>query len=256
MGKPKPVRLEDLLDPAHPLLRLAEHIRWTELDAKFRGSSSEVKSLRLMLGLQILRLLRGLSDDDLCAQWPENPYFQAFCGETTFCHDLPILACAMRQWRDLVGSDQMALLAPQKPPATSERPATFVIDVDGVVATLTPGNDYSLCQPICEVIAAINCLYDRGHRIIMLTARGTMTGLDWKAVTCDQFNRWGLKYHELHFGKPAADYYVDDRMLTIDMLCAMAAGREFVPSTRAPGLTTSDHLNEGTSVSDSRNGIV
>jgi nucleoside-diphosphate-sugar epimerase len=92
---------------------------------------------------------------------------------------------------------------------------TFVIDVDGVVASLTSGNDYKLCEPLTSNIEAVNRLYDAGHRIVMMTARGSATGIDWSEQTRAQFERWGLKYHDLHFGKPAADYYVDDRMLSI-----------------------------------------
>jgi hypothetical protein len=30
-----------------------------------------------------------------------------------------------------------------------------------------------------------------------------------------------VKYHELKFGKPAADYYIDDRMLSVEELLNM-----------------------------------
>ena len=29
---------------------------------------------------------------------------------------------------------------------------------------------------------------------------------------------WGVKYHELRFGKPAGDYYIDDRLISIGEL--------------------------------------
>jgi hypothetical protein len=44
---------------------------------------------RLMAGLAILKHTFSLSDEELCARWVENPYFQFFCGETFFRHDLP-----------------------------------------------------------------------------------------------------------------------------------------------------------------------
>lgn len=99
---------------------------------------------------------------------------------------------------------------------------TFVVDVDGVVATLTPGNDYRLAGPLRSSIEAINRLHEQGHRIIMFTARGSATGLDWREVTERQFAEWGLHYHELRFGKPAADFYIDDRLLPISALARMA----------------------------------
>ncbi len=101
---------------------------------------------------------------------------------------------------------------------------TFVIDVDGVVASLVPDNNYAEAEPLMGAIGSINRLYAQGHRIVMFTARGSATGLDWRAVTENQFARWGLRYHELHFGKPAADYYVDDRLLPIGALTALAQG--------------------------------
>lgn len=256
MAHRTPVRLEDLLVPDHPLLKAAAEIPWEWLEAQFQEFAAPTEPLRLMLGLQILRLLKGLADEDLCTQWPENPYFQAFCGETFFRDQLPVSPFVMRSFRDAVGPQRLERLFLQRSSAASERLSTFVIDVDGVVATLTPGNDYRLCRPIDEVIAAINNLYDRGHHIVMLTARGTKTGLDWQEVTREQFRQWGLKYHELHFGKPAADYYVDDRMLNIEMLCAMAVGLAFVPSTRAPGAEPGTHQNENTAVATAFDGEV
>jgi hypothetical protein len=58
----------------------------------------------------------------------------------------------------------------------------------------------------------------QGHYIILFTARGTKTGLDWRETTENQLKRWGVKHHELKFGKPAADYYIDDRMLSVENL--------------------------------------
>ena len=43
------------------------------------------------------------------------------------------------------------------------------------------------------------------------TARGTTTGVDWRAITEDQFTRWGVKYHDLKFGKPYYDLFIDDK---------------------------------------------
>jgi len=93
---------------------------------------------------------------------------------------------------------------------------TYCFDIDGVIANLSPKNDYNLATPNADMIARINRLYDAGHRILLLTARGSTTGIDWRAVTEGQLQAWGLRYHALHFGKPAADYYVDDRMLPMD----------------------------------------
>lgn len=95
---------------------------------------------------------------------------------------------------------------------------TYCIDIDGVIAALTPANDYTKAIPLNENIKKINRLYDLGNEIILFTARGTKTKIDWTEITTKQLIDWGVKYHSLQFGKPAADYYVDDRILDINKL--------------------------------------
>lgn len=92
----------------------------------------------------------------------------------------------------------------------------FVVDIDGVLATLVPNNDYALCQPIQENILIINRLYAAGHKIVLFTARGSATGIDWLDITRNQMAEWDVHHHELRFGKPAADYYIDDRFITLE----------------------------------------
>jgi dTDP-glucose 4,6-dehydratase len=98
----------------------------------------------------------------------------------------------------------------------------FVIDIDGIIASLVPGNDYAQAKPLGENIRNINLLHDAGHKIVLFTARGSETGIDWNRTTEEQLLSWGVKYHELMFGKPAADYYIDDRMLPVDFLTNFA----------------------------------
>jgi CMP-N-acetylneuraminic acid synthetase len=94
----------------------------------------------------------------------------------------------------------------------------FVFDIDGVIAKLQPNNDYEKAQPNGEMIKAINKLYQHGNEIVLFTARGYVTGLDWEEVTRTQLSAWGLKYHKLLFGKPNADYYIDDKMINMNRL--------------------------------------
>ncbi len=93
---------------------------------------------------------------------------------------------------------------------------TYCFDIDGIIATLTPDNNYILAEPLISNINKINKLYEAGNKIILFTARGTVTKIDWKNVTMKQLIDWGVKYHELTFGKPAADFYIDDRNLNIN----------------------------------------
>ncbi len=84
-------RLENLLDQRHELFRLAGLIEWGELDALFgelncADNGCPAKATRLMVGLQYLKHMHGLSDDVVVMRWVENPYWQYFCGEEYFQH--------------------------------------------------------------------------------------------------------------------------------------------------------------------------
>lgn len=85
----------------------------------------------------------------------------------------------------------------------------LIVDIDGTICSQE--QDYSQAKPFLERIAHLNKLYDEGCTIIYYTARGTETGIDWREITEKQFDDWGVKYHDLMFGKPSADYYIDDK---------------------------------------------
>lgn len=94
----------------------------------------------------------------------------------------------------------------------------YCFDMDGVIAHLSPNNDYNLAKPNIEVIEKLNALYDLGNYIIIFTARGSATGIDWHQISLDQLNAWGVRHHEFRTGKPNADFYIDDKNLLITQL--------------------------------------
>jgi IS5 family transposase len=137
--------LESILDPRHELLKLAGLIDWTRFDDAFGTHYHDRKGrrgspTRLMTGLHLLKHMKGLSDEETCATWLENPYFQAFCGETFFQHRLPIDRSSMTRWRQRIGAEDLeALLAETiavavKTEAVSERQLER-ITVDTTVQT-------------------------------------------------------------------------------------------------------------------------
>jgi hypothetical protein len=87
---------------------------------------------------------------------------------------------------------------------------SYCFDLDGTLCTNTEG-EYEQAVPLPERILKVNELYDKGNRILIYTARGTVTGIDWRDLTQKQLDTWGIKHHELRLGKPFADVYVDDR---------------------------------------------
>jgi hypothetical protein len=85
------------------------------------------------------------------------------------------------------------------------------IDIDDTICYSPNKPDYTDSTPIYENINKANQLYDSGHTIVYWTARGTVTGKNWRQVTEKQFKEWGVKYHELKFGKPNYDLFIDDK---------------------------------------------
>lgn len=94
----------------------------------------------------------------------------------------------------------------------------YVFDLDGTLCTMTDGK-YERALPIASRIKAVNALYDSGHDITVSTARGMSTFSNnsekayemWYELTKNQLQQWGLKYHRLFLGKPAGDFYIDDK---------------------------------------------
>ncbi len=97
----------------------------------------------------------------------------------------------------------------------------FCLDIDGVLGRYADIKDmnqsYANNLPNHDVIEICNRLYDNGNKIVLYTARGTGSGIDWSQETEKQLKNWGLKYHKLYFGKPPATYYIDDKMLDLNL---------------------------------------
>jgi IS5 family transposase len=99
----------------HPLVRLAGKIDWDFLDGRFSsvctsGPGQPGLPTRLVAGLFILKHMENLSDDVLCARWIENPYYQYFCGELSFCHRLPFDRSSLTRWRQRLGEAALVAL--------------------------------------------------------------------------------------------------------------------------------------------------
>lgn len=92
----------------------------------------------------------------------------------------------------------------------------YYVDIDETICSKSEDLDYSKAKPLLDRIERINKLYDSGNTIIYWTARGTGSGIDWRQVTEKQFKNWGVKYHDLKFGKPIYDLFIDDKNINSD----------------------------------------
>jgi IS5 family transposase len=140
-------RLDQIIDLKHPLAKLAGRIDWAFLEARFGAAYTDEPGrpplpTRLMAGVAILKAMHDLSDEVLCDRWVENPYFQFFCGEEFFRHDLPFDRSSMTRWRQRMGEEALVALI-QESLATATRtgaakPADFAKVI--VDTTVQPKN--------------------------------------------------------------------------------------------------------------------
>ena len=121
---PKPVdsqdrlfesRLDRICNPDHAMIKLANQIDWSEFENAFgplyspdRGCPG--KPIRLIVGLHYLKHAFDLSDEAVVEQWVENPYWQYFCGQTHFQHQLTIHPTLMTKWRNKVKAEGLEKL--------------------------------------------------------------------------------------------------------------------------------------------------
>lgn len=107
-------RLENLIDQRHELVRLAALIDWQRFDHEwgelFCDRGRPGIATRLIAGLHYLKHSYGLSDEEVVGRWVENPYWQYFCGEVYFRHEMPIDPSSMTRWRQRLGAEGMESL--------------------------------------------------------------------------------------------------------------------------------------------------
>jgi len=108
-------RLSWLLDHSHPLYVLAEAIDWEFFENEFGSLYVEQKGrpglpMRLLVGLHYLKHLYDESDEGVVAGFVENPYWQYFCGEEFFVHELPCDPTSLVKWRKRIGAGGMEQL--------------------------------------------------------------------------------------------------------------------------------------------------
>ena len=103
---------DQILNPDHPLVALAQKIDWQRFDAAFvdcycPDNGAPGKAIRLLVGLHYLKHAFNESDESLLDRWLENPYWQYFCGFTTMQHKLPLHSTSLVKWRKRVGVEKL-----------------------------------------------------------------------------------------------------------------------------------------------------
>lgn len=105
-------RLDRMINMSHRLVTLAKIIRWDCLESAVSkyyclNNGRPGGSIRLMMGLLILKDIEGQSDESVCERWVENPYWQYFCGEEFFKHQFPVTPESLSYFRKRIGEEGM-----------------------------------------------------------------------------------------------------------------------------------------------------
>jgi capsule biosynthesis phosphatase len=107
----------------------------------------------------------------------------------------------------------------------------FVFDLDETICTrkgdkfksLPRLEQYRNADVIVKTVDKMKELYKRGDTIIIHTARGMLTNNndlskveeELKELTEEWLLKNNVPYHSLIFGKPYADYYIDDKAINV-----------------------------------------
>ena len=101
----------------------------------------------------------------------------------------------------------------------NSEPLRICFDFDNTLVSYPtiPGDYYSV-EPIQRNINFLKLLHSLGHTIIIYTARRMKTHggnvgrvvADISRVTLDTLDKFDIPYDEIYFGKPYANFYIDD----------------------------------------------
>jgi IS5 family transposase len=107
--------LEDLVSKDNPLRLLSDRIDWNKLETSFldlyrKSQGRPGVSIRLLLGLQIIKYTNNTSDEFVLKHFSETPVWQYFCGFRYFEHRKPCDATTLVKFRQKIGEEGINLL--------------------------------------------------------------------------------------------------------------------------------------------------
>lgn len=134
-------RLDQIINMHHPLAQLTQLLDWEGLEKAFSFYYAELGrpglAIRLILGLHLLKYIYALSDEEVCARWEENPYFQYFSGEEFFQHRFPIERSSMSHFRNRIPADILEKVLQESLAAAHGAGALSLKDLRQVVVDTT-----------------------------------------------------------------------------------------------------------------------
>jgi transposase, IS5 family len=104
------VPLKQIIREDHELVILAQKIDWVKLEADLsvyycRDNGRPCVPIRTIAGIVLIKRIFSESDESVLERWVENPYWQYFCGEVHFRHDLPFDRTELIKFRKRIGEE-------------------------------------------------------------------------------------------------------------------------------------------------------
>lgn len=157
---------------------------------------------------------------------------------------------------------QLKVYCNQNKDKASELRVCFDLDNTLVTHPTIPG-DYSSVLPIQRNIDYLKLLKSLGHTIIIYTARRMKTHkgnvgaivADIGKVTFESLDKFDIPYDEIHFGKPYANFYIDDLAVNANSSLDKAVG---IYNTNTPPRSFNDveYINDTVIKTTSNDGEV
>jgi IS5 family transposase len=108
------VPIERFINRDHEFAIGADHIDWESLDEHFRPfySTRGRPGLppRKIIGMILIKERFSLSDEKVMKIWPENPYWQYFCGEVHFQTAKPFATSELTSFRRRIGPTGLEMI--------------------------------------------------------------------------------------------------------------------------------------------------
>ncbi len=104
------VPLKHIIREDHELVILSQKIDWVKLEADLsvyycRDNGRPCVPIRTIAGVVLIKRIFNESDESVLERWVENPYWQYFCGEVHFCHELPFDRTELIKFRKRIGEE-------------------------------------------------------------------------------------------------------------------------------------------------------
>ena len=202
-------------DPIYSYIQLSESSRVEDIREKVRISTNAC--------IGVYGFESGALLSEYCAKTIDlgnqsrGEFYISNVYQTMLRDDRAVYGFKLKHWECLGTPIQLRVWSEQK--RENDRTFRFCFDLDNSLVTYPKITaDYTSCQPINRNIRFLRYLKDLGHHIIIFTARRMKTHQgnvadvvdDIGELTKQQLENFGVPYDELIFGKPYADFYVDD----------------------------------------------